>query len=50
MLGGILLTWHNLHYYQKLMSELRVAIRRNIINDYQETFYYQQREGDIDPL
>jgi queuine tRNA-ribosyltransferase len=26
MLGPILLTWHNLHYYQKLMSDLRKAI------------------------
>ncbi|HUA76157.1 MAG TPA: tRNA guanosine(34) transglycosylase Tgt, partial [Acetobacteraceae bacterium] len=26
MLGAILLTWHNLHYYQSLMAGLRAAI------------------------
>lgn len=26
MLGPILLTWHNLHYYQQLMHDLRAAI------------------------
>jgi queuine tRNA-ribosyltransferase len=26
MLGPMLLTWHNLHYYQDLMRDLRVAI------------------------
>jgi queuine tRNA-ribosyltransferase len=27
MLGPILLSWHNLAFYQRLMSDLRVAIR-----------------------
>lgn len=26
MLGPMLLTWHNLHYYQQLMRQLRAAI------------------------
>jgi queuine tRNA-ribosyltransferase len=26
ILGQMLLTWHNLHYYQQLMAELRAAI------------------------
>jgi queuine tRNA-ribosyltransferase len=26
VLGGILVTWHNLHFYQALMAELRAAI------------------------
>jgi queuine tRNA-ribosyltransferase len=28
MLGAMLLTWHNLHYYQRLMVEMRLAIER----------------------
>jgi queuine tRNA-ribosyltransferase len=27
ILGSVLLTWHNLHYYQDLMAQLRQAIR-----------------------
>jgi queuine tRNA-ribosyltransferase len=26
ILGAMLLTWHNLHYYQRLMAEARAAI------------------------
>ena len=29
MLGPILLSWHNLAYYQQLLCELRAAIREN---------------------
>jgi queuine tRNA-ribosyltransferase len=29
ILGAMLLTWHNLHYYQELMASLRSAIMAN---------------------
>jgi queuine tRNA-ribosyltransferase len=29
MLGPILLSWHNLAYYQQLLADLRVAVREN---------------------
>jgi queuine tRNA-ribosyltransferase len=34
ILGAMLLTWHNLHYYQQLMSELREAILRRELPAY----------------
>jgi len=34
ILGAMLLTWHNLHYYQQLMRELREAILRRDLAAY----------------
>lgn len=38
ILGSILLTWHNLHYYQALVSEMRVAIQSNRFKAFQAKF------------
>lgn len=38
ILGSILLTWHNLHYYQALVGEMRTAIRSNRFRDFQAKF------------
>jgi queuine tRNA-ribosyltransferase len=50
MLGGMLLTWHNLHYYQQLMAGLRQAIEDGVLNDFAARFRARQDEGDIEPL
>ncbi len=50
MLGGMLLTWHNLHYYQQLMAGLRQAIEGDELNDFAVRFRALQSEGDIEPL
>lgn len=50
MLGGMLLTWHNLHYYQQLMAGLRGAIERDTLDSYVTQFRDRQAQGDIDPL
>lgn len=34
ILGSMLMTWHNLHYYQDLMSEIRTAIENGTLDDY----------------
>lgn len=47
MLGPILLTLHNLHYYQSLMSELRQAIEKGVLDRFAEAFQEQQALGDI---
>ena len=39
MLGAQLNTWHNLHYYQVLMSELRQAIASNKLDSYVAEFH-----------
>ncbi len=50
MLGGMLLTWHNLHYYQQLMAGLRDAIEEGCLDDYAARFRGKQALGDIEPL
>jgi queuine tRNA-ribosyltransferase len=50
MLGGMLLTWHNLHYYQQLMAGLRQVIENDDLDDFAARFYAEQAQGDIDSL
>ncbi len=50
MLGPILLTRHNLYYYQELMTSLRWAIEVRELVDFIAIFEAQQAEGDIEPL
>jgi queuine tRNA-ribosyltransferase len=50
MLGQILLTWHNLHYYQALMAGLRAAIAAGGLADFAVAFAAEQDQGDIEPL
>jgi len=49
MLGPILLTRHNLHYYQQVMAGLRQAIENGGLEDFVADFEQQQAEGDIAP-
>ncbi len=46
----MLLTWHNLHYYQELMAGLRDAIAAGRLAAFAAEFHRQRAEGDIDPL
>ena len=39
ILGLRLNTIHNLHYYQKLMEELRSSIKFNKLEDFEREFY-----------
>jgi len=50
ILGSVLLTWHNLHYYQDLMEGMRNAIEAGALADYALEFHAAQEQGDIDPL
>ncbi len=47
MLGPILLTWHNLTYYQDLMAGMRSAIAAGGFADFAAAFAEQQALGDI---
>ncbi|MBM3564589.1 MAG: tRNA guanosine(34) transglycosylase Tgt [Alphaproteobacteria bacterium] len=49
MLGPMLLTWHNLHYYQTLMAGMRAAIEQGGFADFAAAFAEDQRKGDIPP-
>ena len=50
MLGPMLLTWHNLHYYQDLMRDLRTAIEEHRLDSFAAFFHEEQAKGDIDPV
>ncbi len=50
MISGMLLTWHNLHYYQELMQGLRDAISAGQFAAFEAQFHAQRAEGDIPPL
>ncbi|WP_293961970.1 tRNA guanosine(34) transglycosylase Tgt [Sneathiella sp.] len=49
MLGSMLLTWHNLHYYQEIMAAMREAIENGRLADFALDFYAAQEQGDIEP-
>ena len=50
MISGMLLTWHNLHYYQELMAGLRAAIAESRLDDFVADFHARRAEGDIPPI
>ncbi|WP_170606770.1 tRNA guanosine(34) transglycosylase Tgt [Ruegeria arenilitoris] len=50
MISGMLLTWHNLHYFQKIMHGMRNAIGNGTFLSWQEEFYSKREQGDIEPL
>jgi len=49
MLGAILLTLHNLAYYQELMASLRRAIETRTLDEFRATFEAEQATGDMAP-
>jgi queuine tRNA-ribosyltransferase len=50
MIAGMLLTWHNLHYFQQIMQEMRAAISEGRFEAWEAEFHAQRAEGDIPPL
>jgi queuine tRNA-ribosyltransferase len=50
MISGMLLTWHNLHYYQDLMQGMRDAIGTGTFDTWQVAFHETRAQGDIDPI
>jgi len=50
MISGMLLTWHNLQYYQDLMSEMRAAITEGRFARWEAEFHAKRAEGDIERI
>ena len=50
MISGMLLTWHNLHYFQEIMAGMRDAIAAGTFDVWQAEFHAQRAQGDIEPL
>ena len=50
MISGMLLTWHNLHYFQEIMQGMRDAIAAGTFAIWEADFHANRAMGDIDPL
>ena len=50
MISGMLLTWHNLHYFQEIMAGMRGAIAEGRFEAWEAAFHATRAERDIDPI
>lgn len=50
VLAVMLLTWHNIRYYQRLMQGIRKALEEDRLQEFADKFYADQAKGDIEPL
>lgn len=50
MISGMLLTWHNLTYFQDIMQGMRDAIAAGTFATWESDFHATRAQGDIDPL
>ncbi|WP_071675051.1 tRNA guanosine(34) transglycosylase Tgt [Nioella nitratireducens] len=50
IISSMLLTWHNLHYFQELMQGMRDAIEADDFAGFEADFHAARAEGDIEPL
>ncbi len=50
ILGPMLLTWHNLQYYQDLMRDLRRAIEEKRLTVFADQFAARRSEGDVEEV
>jgi queuine tRNA-ribosyltransferase len=50
IISSMLLTWHNLRYYQDLMAGMRAAIAAGTFTQWQAEFHAAREIGDIEPI
>ena len=50
IISSMLLTWHNLQYYQDIMAGMREAIAAGRFTQWQADFHAGREQGDIEPL
>ncbi len=50
IISSMLLTWHNLHYYQDLMEKIRKAILNQNFAEFELEFHENLRLGDLEPI
>jgi queuine tRNA-ribosyltransferase len=50
IISSMLLTWHNLHYFQEIMQGMRDAIAEDRFEAWEADFHAGRSEGDIPPL
>ncbi len=50
IISSMLLTWHNLHYFQEIMQGMRDAISAGQFDTWERNFHDTRALGDIDPI
>ena len=50
IISSMLITWHNLHYYQDLMEKMRKAILNQSFADFELDFNENLTLGDLEPI
>ena len=50
IISSMLLTWHNLHYYQELMAGMRSAISNGTLDEFAAGFHTTRAAGDLEPV
>jgi len=50
IISSMLLTWHNLHYYQDLMEKIRKAILNQSFAEFELQFHKNLDLGDLEPI
>ena len=50
IIASMLMTWHNLYYYQELMAEMRAAIAEGRFDAWEAGFHAVRAEGDVERL
>ncbi len=50
IISSMLMTWHNLHYYQELMAGLRGAIESGSLSAFAASFHARREKGDLEAL
>ncbi len=50
IISAMLLTWHNLHYYQQIMAGMRAAIAEGGFAAWSAEFHAARTQGDIEPI
>lgn len=50
IISAMLLTWHNLHYFQELMAGMRAAIAEGRFAAWEAEFHAGRAQGDMEPL
>ena len=50
IISSMLITWHNLHYYQDLMERMRKAISNKSFPEFELDFRQNLSLGDLEPL
>ncbi|MDG1744519.1 MAG: tRNA guanosine(34) transglycosylase Tgt [Planktomarina sp.] len=50
IISSMLLTWHNLHYFQEIMQQMRRAIATDDFAGFESQFHAERALGDIEPV